>query len=30
MRWARQSAEEMLIIRGAVMGHAFDDLWNAA
>jgi hypothetical protein len=30
MRWSRQSAEEMLVIRGAVMGQTFDTLWNAA
>ena len=30
MRWSRQSAQEMLIIRAAVMGQSFDPLWNAA
>ena len=30
MRWSRQSAEEMLVIRGAVMGQSFDALWDAA
>jgi len=29
MRWSRQSAEEMLVIRGAVMGQRFDALWDA-
>ena len=30
MRWSRPSAEQMLVIRGAVMGRSFDALWNAA
>lgn len=30
MRWSRQSAEEMLVIRGAVMSQRFDVLWDAA
>lgn len=30
MRWSRQAAEQMLIIRGAVMAQDFDILWNAA
>jgi hypothetical protein len=30
MRWPRQSAEEMLVIRDAVMEQTFDALWNAA
>ena len=30
MRWSRQSAEEMLVIRGAVMDQSFDALWDAA
>lgn len=30
MRWSRQGAEQMLVIRGAVMAQRFDDLWAAA
>lgn len=30
MRWTRQAAEQMLIIRAAVMSEAFDALWDAA
>jgi hypothetical protein len=30
MRWSRRSAEQMLIIRGAVMAEDFDLLWDAA
>lgn len=30
MRWSRQSAEEMLVIRGAVMEQSFDAVWDAA
>lgn len=30
MRWSRQGAEQMLVIRGAVMAQGFDDLWAAA
>jgi len=30
MRWSRPSAEQMLVIRSAVMGQSFDALWNAA
>ena len=30
MRWSRQAAEKMLVIRGAVMGQTFDTLWDAA
>jgi hypothetical protein len=30
MRWSRRSAEEMLVIRGAIMGQSFDALWDAA
>jgi hypothetical protein len=30
MRWSRPSAEQMLIIRGAVMARKFDALWAAA
>jgi len=30
MRWSRPAAEEMLIIRGAVMADKFDLLWDAA
>jgi hypothetical protein len=30
MRWSRRSAEEMLVIRGAVMAQSFDALWAAA
>jgi hypothetical protein len=30
MRWSRKAAEEMLVIRGAVMGQRFDALWDAA
>jgi hypothetical protein len=30
MRWSRAGAEEMLVIRGAVMADQFDLLWDAA
>jgi hypothetical protein len=30
MRWSRPGAERMLVIRSAVMDHAFDALWAAA
>jgi hypothetical protein len=30
MRWSRTGAEEMLVIRGAVMADKFDLLWDAA
>jgi hypothetical protein len=30
MRWSRPAAEEMLVIRGAVMADKFDLLWDAA
>jgi hypothetical protein len=30
MRWSRPAAEEMLVIRGAVMAAKFDLLWDAA
>jgi hypothetical protein len=30
MRWSRPRAEQMLVIRGAVIAHRFDDLWAAA
>jgi len=30
MRWQRASAEQMLIIRGAVLNNTFDELWAAA
>jgi hypothetical protein len=30
MRWSRQGAKQMLVIRGAVMARNFDVLWNAA
>ena len=30
MRWSRQAAEQMLVIRGAVMAQDFDLLWDAA
>jgi hypothetical protein len=30
MRWSRPGAQEMLVIRSAVMGQHFDDLWAAA
>ena len=30
MRWSRQGAERMLVIRSAVLGKTFDDLWLAA
>ena len=30
MRWSRKAAQEMLVIRGAVMAQNFDALWNAA
>ena len=30
MRWSRQAAQHMLIIRAAVLGGSFDALWNSA
>jgi len=30
MRWSRAGAKRMLVIRGAVMAHTFDTLWDAA
>ncbi len=30
MRWSRHSAEDMLVIRGAVLDQSFDTLWDAA
>jgi hypothetical protein len=30
MRWARPSAERMLVVRGAVLSHNFDELWASA
>ncbi len=30
MRWTRQAAEHMLIIRAAVMSESFDAPWEAA
>ena len=30
MRWSRPAAEHMLVIRGAVLDHSFDTLWEAA
>jgi hypothetical protein len=30
MRWSRPGAERMLVIREAVMGNAFDQIWEAA
>ena len=30
MRWSRPGAEQMLVIRGAVMAQDFDALWDAA
>jgi hypothetical protein len=30
MRWSRPAAEQMLVIRGAVLDHSFDALWDAA
>jgi hypothetical protein len=30
MRWCRHAAEQMLVIRGAVMAEDFDFLWDAA
>ena len=30
MRWSRHAAEQMLVIRGAVMAEDFDSLWDAA
>lgn len=30
MRWSRDGAQEMLVIRGAVMAQRFDELWAAA
>ena len=30
MRWSRPAAEEMLVVRGAVMAEDFDLLWDAA
>jgi hypothetical protein len=30
MRWSPEGAKRMLVIRGAVMAHTFDTLWDAA
>ena len=30
MRWSRESAERMLVVRGAAMGGNFDELWAAS
>ena len=30
MRWSRPGAQRMLVIRGGVMAHSFDVLWDAA
>jgi hypothetical protein len=30
MRWSRPGVERMLGVRGAVIGHNFDELWAAA
>ena len=30
MRWSRPGAERMLVIRGAILTHDFDALWDAA
>jgi hypothetical protein len=30
MRWARPSAERMLVVRAAVLSHNFDELWATA
>jgi hypothetical protein len=30
MRWSRPAAEQMLVIRAAVLDHSFDTLWDAA
>jgi hypothetical protein len=30
MRWSRQAAEKMLILRAAILGDSFDQLWAAA
>ncbi len=30
MRWSRPAAEQMLVIRGAVLDRSFDALWDAA
>ena len=30
MRWSRPAAEQMLVIRSAVLDHSFDTLWNLA
>ena len=30
MRWSRHAAEQMFVIRGAVMAQDFDFLWDAA
>lgn len=30
MRWSRPAAEQMLVIRSAVLDHSFDTLWDAA
>lgn len=30
MRWSRPGAEQMLVLRSAVLSHDFDDLWAAA
>jgi hypothetical protein len=30
MRWSRPGAEQMLVVRAAVLAHDFDPLWAAA
>jgi len=30
MRWSRSAAQQMLVIRGAILDHSFDTLWQAA
>ena len=30
MRWSRPAAEKMFVLRSAVLGDDFDELWDAA
>jgi len=30
MRWSRQAAQQMLLIRAAILGKSFDRLWASA
>jgi hypothetical protein len=30
MRWSRPALQRMIVLRSAVLGHSFDQLWDAA